>query len=1047
MTMNAFLSNLIWVSIQGGIVILAVTALRLVLKQAPKRTICLLWLLAGLRLLLPFQIESSFSLQPEYRNPQQQGWSWSRDELSVPIFEGNGAWGQILSAEEEVLVEKPLGTTDWGEILDDEGNILVEKPLTPNDRPSGLESPEWDWNALLPYLWLLGVAVMTASSLAAYLRLKKRVSRAVILEEGVWVTANIDTAFVLGFFKPRIYLPVWLAETDREFVLDHERSHIARHDQWWKLIGYVALTLHWFNPLVWLGYILLCRDLEMACDENVVKSMNLARRKAYSAALVSCSAVHRSIAACPVAFGEVRVKERVKNVLNFRKPGFWITLAAGAAAIFVAVFLLTSPGEKQEEILRAGYTGPGGEYTYYNTDERALRWEEDVLYVAEKLLTGHPYVTDGNFHIRTGMEWENAEYSNALFDPALRADVIEQVDKLIPRLADLKDAEILFEMQKIMASLKDPATELYMRGLSPERLPLKLEAIYEAGDVSLYAFMVPKENENLLYGKLTAMNGVPIQEVMEKLEVYVSGENKDWSILEITSPYVDTYLYQKTALQVIGLVGWEEDTIELTFETEQGTENAVFSFLTDEESDAVEFTGQLRVSTKKIPYRGMLDEYYWYDVLEEENALYMHIYKLWQDPDEGILFDSFLTEATSHLQKAEEPMRLIIDLRFAGNGIEFLDVIKSFAGRVNRCGNDGVYILVDSTTHSTAVWMAYYLSQNIEGARLVGSATGTGVNILGGSNRDSTPNSGTAFWVQPRYFQADPQAGTALMPDIPVYQTLEDYKNGLDTVYETALHREFTWVSLGTVTVPAENPAPEIDLQVTVDITERSKDATVRMIGGNRILIQSCVDALKNLSSRESVHLTAEATFEGVPGETGSFQEYWQSGEDWMRIGEQYFVDEEKNYTVGNLCLGDTQYRFGHADTYGTGPRRWKTPTEEQLWHRYWLLDFDLSEARILSLEKWDTEEGMAVKMELGRNTDTGVYGIHYRRFHTYYLDAEGKLLRLEEEAVYSPVTPKAVEEHKTLRVDIQIQPTDAGTIDAKLAEARAEAKALTICQ
>lgn len=346
------MADFLRLSTQGSIVILAVAALRLVLKKAPKRLICLLWLLAGLRLLLPFQIESSLSLQPR----QAAG--------VLPAVRQDDdygeARGEILDAEGNLLAGKPLESSPGrGEISDSEGNVLAEKPLKdPSGRDEILDDQgqqiigttnKTDWTNFLPYIWLLGVAAMGASSVAAYLRLKKRVRDSVVLEEGVWVTGSIDTAFVLGFFRPRIYLPVWLEEGHREFVLAHERSHIARRDHWWKLLGYVALSLHWFNPIVWLGYILLCRDLEMACDENVVKAMDLSRRKAYSAALVSCSAVHHTIAACPVAFGEICVKKRVKNVLNFKKPGFWITLAAVLAAISVAVFLLTSPGMTMEE--------------------------------------------------------------------------------------------------------------------------------------------------------------------------------------------------------------------------------------------------------------------------------------------------------------------------------------------------------------------------------------------------------------------------------------------------------------------------------------------------------------------------------------------------------------------------------------------------------------------------------------------------------------------------------------------------------------------------
>lgn len=345
--------NVLQMSFQGSIVILAVMLLRLMLKKAPRRAVCLLWLLAGLRLLVPFQMESPLSLQPDY---EPVPWEQTGDELSVPEYaQGRG---EILDAQGNVLVTKPLGspsgsedTQGWGEILDAQGNVLVSKPLKSG---APVEAAP-DWVFWIPYIWLAGVAAMVLYTTASYWNLKGKVADAVILDEGVWMTNRVDSPFLLGFVHPKIYLPVGLAAEVRPFVLAHEWVHLKRKDHWWKLLGYLALTVHWFDPLVWLGYSLLCRDLEMACDEAVVQSMDLQQRKAYSAALVSCSAIHRSIAACPIAFGEVSVKERVKHVLKFKKPGFWVTVLAVIAAVFVAVFLLTSPGMTEDEILQSLY--------------------------------------------------------------------------------------------------------------------------------------------------------------------------------------------------------------------------------------------------------------------------------------------------------------------------------------------------------------------------------------------------------------------------------------------------------------------------------------------------------------------------------------------------------------------------------------------------------------------------------------------------------------------------------------------------------------------
>lgn len=370
--MKPIFSDIVQVSLQGSVVILAVMLLRLALKKAPKRTICLLWLLAGLRLLVPVQIESPVSLQPDYDRVSQQEWA---QPGAAPEDDYAQSRGEILDAQGNVLVSKPLvsepvsdAAQSRGEILDRHGNVIVGKPLSSDVQvPTGEAAP--DWQFWIPYIWLAGVAAMALVSLLSYLQLKKTVEDSVILTEGVWICSKIDTAFVLGFLRPQIYLPLGLTEQEQTFVVAHEHSHIARRDHWWKLIGYTALALHWFNPMVWLGYVLLCRDLEMACDEAVVATMDLSQRKAYSAALVSCSAIHRSIAACPVAFAEVSVKERVMHVLSFKKPAFWITVLAVAAAVFVAVFLLTSPEKAFEplEIPALTYADSG---TAYRVAER-----------------------------------------------------------------------------------------------------------------------------------------------------------------------------------------------------------------------------------------------------------------------------------------------------------------------------------------------------------------------------------------------------------------------------------------------------------------------------------------------------------------------------------------------------------------------------------------------------------------------------------------------------------------------------------------------------
>ena len=310
--MDAVLERILQISLSGSIIVLVVLALRWLLRRAPKRVVCLLWMIAVLRLLVPFEIESSWSLQPA---------------VEPGIF-------APVEMPEDYFSSGPVTETVPPEFLEN----AVIYPLQP------LPEKKTEPMDILPWLWLAGVGVLAVHGAASYLRLKKRVRDSVIWEEGVWVCPGLDTAFVLGFFRPRVYLPVLTAE-ERELVLLHKRCHIRRLDHWWKLAAFAAVTLHWFNPLAWVTYGLLCKDMELACDQETVKGMDNAKRKAYSAALLNCAARRHGIAACPVAFGEISVKERIKMVLNYKKPGFWVTVIALIAAIAVGICLLTSPRE------------------------------------------------------------------------------------------------------------------------------------------------------------------------------------------------------------------------------------------------------------------------------------------------------------------------------------------------------------------------------------------------------------------------------------------------------------------------------------------------------------------------------------------------------------------------------------------------------------------------------------------------------------------------------------------------------------------------------
>lgn len=299
-------------SLTASWLVLAVAAVRLLFRKTPKWILCLLWGLVALRLVCPVSLESTLSLVP------------SAEPLPPEIIDT--AWPEIHSGIPAV---------------DAAVNPVLEASLTPEGLTSA--NPTQIWSFLFSRVWVLGMGVMLLYTLVSYLLLKRRVCTAVPLEKGVKQSEFVDSPFVLGIYRPVIYLPFGLAEGDLAYVLAHERAHIRRHDHWWKPMGFLLLSVYWFNPVMWVAYILLCRDIEAACDEKVIRDLEPDGRRAYSTALLNCSVHRRRIAACPLAFGEAGVKARIQNVMNYKKPAFWMILTALLLSAGVAVCFLTDP--------------------------------------------------------------------------------------------------------------------------------------------------------------------------------------------------------------------------------------------------------------------------------------------------------------------------------------------------------------------------------------------------------------------------------------------------------------------------------------------------------------------------------------------------------------------------------------------------------------------------------------------------------------------------------------------------------------------------------
>ena len=311
--MSGIFLKLLNLSISASWLVLVVLALRLVLKRAPKWVDVLLWGMVALRLMLPFSIESALSLIP------------SAETVSP-----------------EVVRFDPAPTITSGvEFIDNAVNPSLSESFAA--APTASVNPLYVWTYLAGWVWLIGLAAMLLYALVSYLRLRRRVSASIPLWENIYVCDEVPSPFILGIAKPRIYLPSALDEAQRGSVLSHERAHLARHDHWWKPLGFALLAVYWFNPLLWLAYTLLCRDIELACDERVLRGMDAGQVKDYSSALLACSVPRRMIAACPLAFGEVGVGARVKNALRYKKPAFWVVAVSVVVCTVVAVCFLTNP--------------------------------------------------------------------------------------------------------------------------------------------------------------------------------------------------------------------------------------------------------------------------------------------------------------------------------------------------------------------------------------------------------------------------------------------------------------------------------------------------------------------------------------------------------------------------------------------------------------------------------------------------------------------------------------------------------------------------------
>lgn len=323
--MEGIFVKLLNMSISASVLILIAVLLRGVLRRSPKWIHCLLWGLVAVRLVCPLSFESSFSLAPRA--------DFVETKLGVQREDGR----YMNSA------------TDVSKVLNDDLDNAQNKNLA----NKGNADRQGDWKKI-SWTWFVGAVLLLSYAAISYLRFRKKVQASVRLRDGIYVCDNIRTPFILGVIRPGIYLPSDMDEVQTDNVIAHERAHLSRLDQVWKPLGYCLLAVYWFNPLCWLAYVLFCRDMELACDEKVIRDMDVEDKKVYSRVLLSFSDPSHRIAAGPLAFGEIGVKKRIQSVLNYRKPAFWMVGLAILALVVTSLCFLTNPKAANDPVQTMG---------------------------------------------------------------------------------------------------------------------------------------------------------------------------------------------------------------------------------------------------------------------------------------------------------------------------------------------------------------------------------------------------------------------------------------------------------------------------------------------------------------------------------------------------------------------------------------------------------------------------------------------------------------------------------------------------------------------
>ena len=423
--MAAVFLKLLNLSISASWLVLAVLVLRLISKRSPKWVNVLLWGIVALRLVLPFSIESALSLIP------------SAETVSPAVVQFD-----------------PAPTITSGvNIIDNAVNPSLSEHFAAV--PTASVTPLYVWTEIAGWVWLIGLGAMLLYALVSYLRLRRRVSVSLPVQDHIYLCDAISSPFILGVVKPHIYLPSGLDEVQRQNVLAHEQAHLARRDHWWKPLGFALLAVYWFNPVLWLAYTLLCRDIELACDERVIRTMDESAVKTYSTVLLACSIPRKAVITCPLAFGEVAVKERVRNALRYKKPAFWVVAASVAVCVVVAVCFLTNPPTDTDA---AGLVGFHREQvTYADVTDESGAQPSNVQLTAEE--------TDAVYALLDALQYKRLGAASAMEDCYARLYFISAAgerceimlserEMLVNPITDGKTAR-LYELRSGSTELRD----------------------------------------------------------------------------------------------------------------------------------------------------------------------------------------------------------------------------------------------------------------------------------------------------------------------------------------------------------------------------------------------------------------------------------------------------------------------------------------------------------------------------------------------------------------------------------------------------------------